>query len=170
MLQRRSWSILSRKEQEDVKSASRQMSIIWYWKASISKWNLTMKAFLMHVLKPLEDRCSNNYTLFNSTGNEDNYFPLRSGIQHKLSADLTDFESGNCWPWPHLIRAAVSLFKREEYIEDSDFQEITLISLSAANRWAKKRVSEFHHQDYAQERQNSQVGWIHLTLLPHPEL
>lgn len=116
------------------------MSVIWYWKAPISKWTLTTKAFLMHVLKALEDRCSNNYSLFGSTGNEDNYFPLRSGIQHELSADLTDFESGNCWAWPHLIRALVSLFKREEYIEDSDFQEITLISLSAANPNKEKSV------------------------------
>lgn len=42
--------------------------------------NLTTKAFLMHILKSLEDRCSNTYSLFNSTDNEDNYFPLRSGM------------------------------------------------------------------------------------------
>lgn len=69
------------------------------------------KFFFIHVLQSLEDRCSNKYSLFKLTGNEDNYFPLRSGMQCRLSADLTDCGSGNCWAWPHLIWAAVSLLK-----------------------------------------------------------
>lgn len=85
------------------------------------------KFCFMHVLQSLEGRCSNKYSLLKLTGNEDNYFPLRSGVQCRLSADFTDCGSGNCWPWPHLIWAAVSLFKGEEYIEDWDFQEIILI-------------------------------------------
>lgn len=82
---------------------------------------------LTHVLQSLEDRCSNKYCLLKLIGNEDNYFPLRSGMQCRFSADLTDCGSGNCWAWPHLIWAAVSLFKGEEFIEEWDFQEIILI-------------------------------------------
>lgn len=85
------------------------------------------KFFFTHILQSLEERCSNKYSLFELTGNEDNYFPLRSGMQCRLSADWTACGSGNCWAWPHLIWAALSLFKGEEYIEDWNFQEIILI-------------------------------------------
>lgn len=41
------------------------------------------KFFFRHVLQSLEERCSNKYPLLKLTGNEDNYFPLRSGMQCK---------------------------------------------------------------------------------------